>query len=70
MTNTDFTWDDLVRLQPGLGRLYDEAMAIRDMVGDTGTFCANAYWYGYGHHLMGFIPTPPTSGCAANMRTR
>jgi hypothetical protein len=42
------TWDELVKLEPELDRLYRKIHAIKDPGGRT--FCANARWYGYGGH--------------------
>ena len=41
---TSLTWNDLVRLEPGLQQLLSEALSIKDD-GTAASFCANRQWY-------------------------
>lgn len=39
------TWDEMIRIEPQLAELLNDARAVRS-TGDD--FCANDVWYGYG----------------------
>jgi len=40
------TWEQMKSIEPGLARLEEAVLAIRDD-GSTRSYCANAVWYGW-----------------------
>jgi hypothetical protein len=52
-SDASLTWDDLVRIEPLLARLYRNIRAIKDDKHEP-AFCANAAWYGHGGRPINF----------------